>query len=103
MSSIQSEMAITIVIITVLGGIRSLYGSFLGAVVYVALNTYLSDLWPYWQMLLGIALIGIVLFFKGGLHGAVVAVVNLVRRGLGRRSSDPVDQANEGASADVSR
>ena len=102
-SAIESNMAITIVIITVLGGIRSLYGSFLGSVVYVALNTYLSDLWPYWQMVLGIALIGIVLFFKGGLHGAVVAVVNLVRRGLSRRSLDPLDQANEGASPNVSR
>lgn len=102
-SAIHSEMAITIVIITVLGGIRSLYGSFLGAVVYVALNTYLSNLWPYWEMLLGISLVGIVLFFKGGLHGAVVAVVNLVRRRLSRRSSDPLDRANEGVSADVRR
>jgi len=53
-SGIHSEMAITIVIITVLGGIRSLYGSLLGAVVYVVLNTYLSDLWPYWELLLGL-------------------------------------------------
>ncbi len=102
-SAIESDMAITIVIITVLGGIRSLYGSFLGAVVYVVLNTYLSDLWPYWQMLLGIALIGIVLFFKGGIHGVVLALFNLVRHLLGRRSSDPADHPNEGASVDVSR
>lgn len=102
-SAIQIETAITIVIITVLGGIRSLYGSFLGAVAYVALNTYLSDLWPYWQMLLGIALIVIVLFFKGGLQGALVAVAKSVRRAARRRSPDDVDQAKEKVSADVSR
>ena len=79
-SAISSEMAITIIIITVLGGIRSLYGSLLGAIVYVALNTYLSDLWPYWELLLGAALIAIVLFFKGGLQGGLASLAGLVRR-----------------------
>jgi len=83
-SGIEIDMAITIVIITVLGGIRSLYGSFLGAAAYVVLNTYLSDVWPYWQMLLGFALIAIVLAFKGGLHGATLTLFDLVRRGLHR-------------------
>lgn len=103
-SAIHSEMAITIVIITVLGGIRSLHGSLLGAVAYVALNTYLSDLWPYWELLLGVALIGIVLFFKGGLQGVLVALVSLVGRGIGRRSSPPPTQrAETEVKADVSR
>jgi branched-chain amino acid transport system permease protein len=79
-SAIDSEIAFTIVIITVLGGIRSLYGSLLGAVVYVALNTYLSDVWPYWEMLLGFALIAIVLSFRGGLHGGLVALGDVVLR-----------------------
>jgi branched-chain amino acid transport system permease protein len=104
-SAIHSEMAVTIVIITVLGGIRSLYGSFLGAVVYVVLNTYLSDLWPYWELLLGLALIGIVLFFKGGLHGALTALVGLARRR--RRPGPDTSQARgdleEGVRADVGR
>jgi len=103
-SAIHSETAITIVIITVLGGIRSLYGSFLGAVVYVLLNTYLSDLWPYWELLLGLALIGIVLFFKGGLHGALSAAAGLARR-RNRRGPDPspdVTEGQKGVSADAS-
>ncbi len=103
-SAIQSEMAITIVIITVLGGIRSLYGSFLGAVVYVVLNTYLSDLWPYWELLLGAALIAIVLFFKGGLHGGLIAAADLVlrRRRLGPAGPEGAEDPKE-VSSDVSR
>jgi branched-chain amino acid transport system permease protein len=104
-SGIHSEMAITIVIITVLGGIRSLYGSFLGAVVYVVLNTYLSDLWPYWELLLGLALIGIVLFFKGGLHGGLTAAAGLARRRTRPASDSAPDLPGEtkGVSADVRR
>lgn len=87
-SAIDTEMAFTIVIITVLGGIRSLYGSLLGAIVYVALNTYLSDLWPYWELLLGAALILIVLVFRGGLHGGLVALSDLVtKRSFGRSAT----------------
>jgi branched-chain amino acid transport system permease protein len=104
-SGIHSEMAITIVIITVLGGIRSLYGSLLGAVVYVVLNTYLSDLWPYWELLLGLALIGIVLFFKGGLHGGLIALAGLARRRT-RTAPDAAPDLRgdtEGVIADVRR
>lgn len=104
-SAINSEMAITIVIITVLGGIRSLYGSFLGAVVYVVLNTYLSDLWPYWELLLGAALIGIVLFFKGGLHGGLTALAALARRRSRptTRATPATADESEGTGADVRR
>jgi len=79
-SAIESDMSITIIIITVLGGIRSLYGSLLGALAYVVLNTYLSELWPYWQLLLGVALMAIVLFFKGGLYGGLASLASAVRR-----------------------
>lgn len=107
-SAIHSEMAITIVIITVLGGIRSLYGSFLGAVAYVLLNTYLSDLWPYWELLVGLALIGIVLFFKGGLYGGLTAASDLVRRRNRRQQATPpavaedTEDTQKGVSVDVS-
>lgn len=89
-SAVSVDTAIMIVIITVLGGIRSLYGSFLGAVVYVVLSTNLSDLWPRWQLLLGVALIAIVLLFKGGLHGASVDFGRWVQRQ--GRSARPTDE-----------
>jgi branched-chain amino acid transport system permease protein len=104
-SAIHSEMSITIIIITVLGGIRSLYGSLLGATAYVALNTYLSDLWPYWELLLGVALIAIVLFFKGGLQGGLASLVGLARRKRrGQRSqAAALADTEEEVGADVRR
>ena len=104
-SAIHSDMSITIIIITVLGGIRSLYGSLLGAVAYVALNTYLSELWPYWELLLGIALIAIVLFFKGGLHGGLTSLFRRFRRVSreGSRHADSEKAARTERGADVSR
>lgn len=101
-SSISSDFAFTIVIITVLGGIRSLYGSFLGALVYVLLSTYLSTLWPYWELLLGVALIIIVLGFKGGLYGGIMALLDLARGRRRKRSPDDVDLPEEKASVHVS-
>jgi branched-chain amino acid transport system permease protein len=96
-SAISADTAVTIIIITVLGGIRSLYGSFLGAVVYVVLNTYLSSLWPNWELLLGVALIVIVLGFKGGLYGALQALLGVTRRQLRRRRSAQPAPAEKGA------
>lgn len=103
-SAIDTEMAFTIVIITVLGGIRSLYGALLGAVVYVALNTYLSDLWPYWELLLGAALIFIVLVFRGGLHGGLAALSDLVtRRFSGRTATQGSSTVEEEVAEDARR
>lgn len=103
-SAIDTEMAFTIVIITVLGGIRSLYGALLGAIVYVALNTYLSDLWPYWELLLGAALILIVLVFRGGLHGGLVALSDLVtKRFFGRAARTESEPAGEEVVEDARR
>lgn len=104
-SSIDSQMSITIIIITVLGGIRSLYGSLLGAIAYVALNTYLSDLWPYWELILGVALIAIVLFFKGGLQGGLVSLVRMARPGRSGQRPQPTAMADirQEVGADVPR
>lgn len=95
-SAISIDTALMIVIITVLGGIGSLYGSFLGAVAYVLLSTNLSGLWPRWQLLLGAALIAIVLGFKGGIYGGVLSLLSLLRRrtppvGGSRTADEEVD------------
>jgi branched-chain amino acid transport system permease protein len=101
-SAIESDMSITIIIITVLGGIRSLYGSLLGALAYVVLNTYLSELWPYWQLLLGVALMAIVLFFKGGLYGGLASLATAIRRGGPRSgSADPSSPTSQEVTANV--
>jgi branched-chain amino acid transport system permease protein len=67
-----------ILLILVLGGTGTLYGGLLGAIVFMTAHNLLSNLNPqYWQFWLGILLILIVLFARGGLMGAL--------RMLGRR------------------
>ncbi|HPP82249.1 MAG TPA: branched-chain amino acid ABC transporter permease [Rubrivivax sp.] len=70
-----------LLLMLVLGGSGSLYGALLGAIVFMIGRQQLSDLNPqYWQFWLGLLLIFVVLFARGGIVGALRA---LARR-LGR-------------------
>jgi branched-chain amino acid transport system permease protein len=61
-----------LLLILVLGGTGSLYGALLGAVVFMTVHHLLSDLNPqYWQFWLGLVLIGVVLFARDGIVGAL--------------------------------
>jgi branched-chain amino acid transport system permease protein len=62
-------------IMLVLGGTGYLYGGPLGAAVFMILQDYLANLNPvYWQFWLGLLLVLLVLFARGGLMGALFAV-----------------------------
>ncbi len=72
-----------LIIMVVLGGAGYLYGGLIGAAVLMLLQDYLSNLNPvYWQFWLGLMLIALVMFARGGLMGALVA---LERRWARRR------------------
>lgn len=53
LSNIDLVMSENILIMTIVGGTGSLFGSLLGAGSIVLLGDFLSDLWPRWLMLLG--------------------------------------------------
>lgn len=64
-----------IMIMLVLGGTGYLYGGPLGAAVFMILQDYLANLNPvYWQFWLGLLLVLLVLFARGGLMGALLAL-----------------------------
>jgi branched-chain amino acid transport system permease protein len=64
-----------LMIMLVLGGAGYLYGGPLGAAVFMILQDYLANLNPvYWQFWLGLLLVLLVLFARGGLIGALVTV-----------------------------
>jgi branched-chain amino acid transport system permease protein len=72
-----------LLLILVLGGTGSLYGAMLGAVVFMTVHHLLSGLNPqYWQFWLGLVLIGVVLFARDGIVGALRS---LSKRLVGRR------------------
>ena len=59
-----------LLIIVVLGGVGRLYGALIGAAVFMVAKDYLSGLNPvYWQFWIGMLLVVVVLFGKGGIMG----------------------------------
>ena len=58
-----------IVFFTVLGGFRNFTGPIVGAVVFNYLEVYAVSVTEYWQILLGVILISLVLFMPGGIVG----------------------------------
>jgi branched-chain amino acid transport system permease protein len=60
-----------IVFMTVLGGFRSFAGPVVGAIVFNYLKTFAVGYTVYWQLLLGVVLVVLVLSLPTGLMGAV--------------------------------
>ena len=70
-----------VMIMLVLGGTGILYGALLGAAAFMLLQDYLSNLnTVYWQFWLGMLLVLLVLFARGGLMGALLALSRYARR-----------------------
>ncbi|UWQ65075.1 branched-chain amino acid ABC transporter permease (plasmid) [Leisingera caerulea] len=60
-----------IMIFVILGGVGRLYGPVAGAALYIMLEHLLGGVSDYWQIFLGVLLLLIVLFARGGLIGAL--------------------------------
>ena len=75
LENIQMAMSEHIVIMTVIGGTGSLFGSLLGAGSWVILADLLSSIWPRWMILMGGGLIAVVLFLRGGLWSGLEALM----------------------------
>ena len=71
-----------LMIMLVLGGAGRLYGGLVGATVFMVAHHFLSDLNPvYWQFWLGLLLVVVVLFARGGILGAAEGLVLRLRGG----------------------
>jgi branched-chain amino acid transport system permease protein len=60
-----------IMIFVILGGVGRLFGPVAGAALFVAMEHVFGGLTEHWQMGLGLILLGVVLFARGGLVGLV--------------------------------
>lgn len=76
LSNIELMMSEQILIMTIIGGTGSLFGSLLGAGSIVLLGDIMSAIWPRWMLLLGVALIAVVIFMRGGLWGGLQSLMN---------------------------
>ena len=55
-----------VVFATLIGGSGSLYGPIIGSVLFIWLSESMSVVWARWPLLLGVAFVIVVLFFRGG-------------------------------------
>ena len=70
LSVLGLDRAATVLIVLILGGYGRLYGAFIGAVVYLALEHFLAQIYPTaWQLGLGLLLVAIALFARNGVLG----------------------------------
>ena len=85
LSVLSLDRAATVLIVLILGGYGRLYGAFIGAVVYLALEHFLARIYPTaWQLGLGVLLVLIALFARNGILGLGET---LLRRFRPRRAS----------------
>jgi branched-chain amino acid transport system permease protein len=65
---------------TVLGGFRSFTGPIVGAIVFNYLKTYAVASTEYWQLLLGVVLVVLVMVLPTGIVGTAARVANKIMR-----------------------
>jgi len=68
------NMSGNLVIMAVLGGMRSFWGPLIGAAIFVVLQDYVSSLTENWMSFLGLFFVLVVLFFPRGVLGAARGV-----------------------------
>ena len=70
LSTLGFELSGEALVMLVLGGVGRLYGAFVGPSVYIVARDYLAQQTPeYWYMGIGVLLVVIVLFARGGILG----------------------------------
>lgn len=92
LSNIEYHTSELILIMTIIGGSTSLFGSVLGAAFYLLLADMLSTVWPRWLLLLGLTLVFVALFMQRGLWGLIERLVDFIQ---GRRAPAAVPQTEE--------
>lgn len=65
------QLSGSLVVICVLGGMRSYWGPLLGAAIYIVAQDYLSSITQNWMSFIGLIFVLAVLFFPNGLLGFI--------------------------------
>lgn len=68
-SMLSWHMSGELIVLIILGGVGRLFGPVVGAALYVGAEYWLGGITERWQFFLGLVLLGVVLFARGGLIG----------------------------------
>lgn len=81
LDALSFERSGAVVIMLIIGGLGRLYGAFLGVPLYMILQDRFAQADPtYWYFWIGIFLLAIVLFARGGILGLIERTARLMRR-----------------------
>jgi len=64
--SVHWSFSASLLIMGVIGGVKTLHGAFAGAAIYLLIQTYLSSYTDRWQLLIGLLFVMTVLFMPDG-------------------------------------
>jgi branched-chain amino acid transport system permease protein len=75
------ELSGELMVMLILGGIGRIYGAFVGPLVFLVAQDVLAKQFPeYWSFGIGVMLVLVVLFARGGILGVVDAALERLRR-----------------------
>ena len=75
------ELAGELLVMLILGGVGRIYGAFIGPVVYLIAQDYLAKQFPeYWYFGIGLILVLVVMFARGGILGILDGILAKLRR-----------------------
>jgi branched-chain amino acid transport system permease protein len=78
---ISFELSGAVLIMLIFGGVGRLYGAFVGAPIYMIAQDQLAKSDPvYWFFWIGLLLVLVVMFARGGILGLVDEAVRALRR-----------------------
>jgi branched-chain amino acid transport system permease protein len=77
------ELSGELMVMLILGGVGRIYGAFVGPLVYQVAQDYLAKQFPeYWYFGIGVMLVLVVMFARGGILGIIDAGIARLRRKL---------------------
>jgi branched-chain amino acid transport system permease protein len=76
------ETSVDVLVMVVLGGAFSLFGPLMGAPVYLIVK-YVTQQWNpfYWMLVIGVLLMGVTFFLKGGIAAFLSPIFQIRHRG----------------------
>jgi branched-chain amino acid transport system permease protein len=81
LDSLGVQRSVDVLTMLIVGGTGVLYGSFVGATVYMVVHDQLADFSPaYWYFWIGLILVVVVLFTRNGIVGALSDLAEWIRR-----------------------
>lgn len=75
-----------VVMMSLVGGIGSLYGPILGAGLVVVMQDFFSTIWDRWLLILGAVFVIFVMFFQGGVWDGIENLISYCSQRFSRKS-----------------